>query len=80
MPVVFRYKGVRFFFFSNEGDPREPVHIHALQGDAEAKFWVRPEVAVAASRGFDRRTLAELMAVVLENRELIERRWHEYFG
>jgi hypothetical protein len=24
MPVVFRYKGVRFFFYSNEGSPREP--------------------------------------------------------
>ncbi|MGF6267191.1 hypothetical protein OKW49_008185 [Paraburkholderia youngii] len=29
MPVVFRYNGIRFFFYSNEGDPREPVHIHA---------------------------------------------------
>ncbi len=29
MPVVFRWEGIRFYFFSNEGDPREPVHIHA---------------------------------------------------
>jgi len=28
MPLVFRWKGYRFHFFSNEGDPREPVHIH----------------------------------------------------
>ena len=80
MPVVFRYNGVRYFFYSNEGSPREPVHIHAERGDAEAKFWIRPEVLVAESRGFDRRALAELAAVVLENRELIEGRWHEYFG
>ena len=80
MPVVFRYNGVRFFFFSNEGDPREPIHIHAKQGDAEAKFWLRPEVAVADSRAFDRRTLADLVRVVGENRDLIEGRWHEHFG
>ena len=80
MPVVFRYNGVRFFFYSNEGSPREPVHIHAQQGDAEAKFWLRPEVIVADSHGFDRRTLAELATVVLAHRELIEGRWHEYFG
>jgi len=49
MPVVFRYNGVRFFFYSNEGNPREPVHIHAPQGDAEAKFWLRPEVTVATA-------------------------------
>lgn len=80
MPVVFRYKGVRFFFYSNEGSPREPIHIHAQHGDAEAKFWLRPEVIVAESYGFDRRTLAELAEVVLGNRDLIEGRWHEYFG
>lgn len=28
MPVVFRWKGCKFFFFSNEGDPREALHIH----------------------------------------------------
>jgi hypothetical protein len=80
MPVVFRYNGVRFFFFSNEGSPREPIHIHAQQGDAEAKFWLRPEVTVAENFGFDRRALTELLGVVLQNRELIEGRWHEYFG
>ena len=29
MLVVFRFNGIRFHFFSNEGDPREPLHIHA---------------------------------------------------
>jgi hypothetical protein len=80
MPVVFRYNGVRFFFYSNEGSPREPVHIHAERGDCEAKFWLRPEVSVADSRGFDRGALAELLNVVRERRELIEARWHEHFG
>jgi hypothetical protein len=41
MPVVFRYKGFRFFFYSNEGNPREPVHIHARGEGGEAKFWLR---------------------------------------
>lgn len=80
MPVVFRYNGVRFFFFSNEGSPREPVHIHAEKDDAEAKFWLRPDVVVADSRGFDRRTLSELRQIVLERRDMIESRWHEHFG
>jgi hypothetical protein len=25
MPVIFRYEGYRFFFFSNEGNPLDPV-------------------------------------------------------
>ena len=38
MPVVFRYKGYRFFFYSNEGNPREPLHIHVRKGEAVAKL------------------------------------------
>ncbi|MCX7178922.1 MAG: DUF4160 domain-containing protein [Proteobacteria bacterium] len=80
MPVVFRYKGVRFHFFSNEGDPREPLHIHAVSANGEAKFWMYPEVRIAYSAGFDRRTLSEMMAVVADHREQIERAWNEHFG
>jgi hypothetical protein len=28
MPNIFQLEGYRFFFFSNEGNPREPVHEH----------------------------------------------------
>jgi hypothetical protein len=38
MPEVFRINGIKFSFFSNEGNPREPVHIHAKRGRDEAKF------------------------------------------
>ncbi|WP_277186211.1 DUF4160 domain-containing protein [Caballeronia sp. BR00000012568055] len=80
MPTVFRYKGVRFHFYSNEGNPREPLHIHASGANGEAKFWLRPNVHVASSTGFDRRTLSELLLLVEERREEIERSWNEYFG
>lgn len=80
MPVVFRYRGFRFFFYSNEGSPREPVHIHVRGSGGEAKIWLKPAVTVANSSGFDARTLAELVRVVENNSELIERSWHEYFA
>jgi len=79
MPVVLRYKGFRFFFYSNEGSPREPMHIHVMGAGGEAKFWVIPNVALAESHGFDARTLKELLDVVADNLELIERTWNEYF-
>jgi hypothetical protein len=52
MPVVFRHDGYRFHFFSNEGDPREPPHIHVTKDRPTAKFWLRPEVNVAYNKGF----------------------------
>lgn len=80
MPVVFRYKGIRFFFFSNEGEPREPVHIHVDSAEGDAKFWLQPSVTLAESYGFDARTLRELKRVVEDNADLIERAWNEYFN
>lgn len=80
MPTVFRQDGFRFIFYSNEGSPPEPVHIHVMLGDAEAKFWLAPEVTLAASADFDARTLRRLGEMVAARRKEIERAWREHFG
>ncbi|HEU0220602.1 MAG TPA: DUF4160 domain-containing protein [Paracoccaceae bacterium] len=80
MPTVFLYDGFRFFFYSNEGNPREPVHVHVRKGGAEAKFWVVPGVRLAVSHGFDARTLGLLTRVVEAQKDVIAGAWHEHFG
>jgi Domain of unknown function (DUF4160) len=80
MPVVLRIRGYRLFFYSNEGNPREPPHVHAEAGDREAKFWLRPEVRVAYNDGFNSKTLRELLRLVEVNRERIETAWRNFFG
>ena len=76
---MLRHEGFRFFFYSNEGNPREPIHIHVMRDGAEAKFWLDP-VSPARSAGFDARTLRQLAGLVAEHRDEIERAWHEHFG
>jgi len=49
--TVFLERGFRFFFYSNEGSPREPLHIHVEKDNLEAKFWLIPEVRVAYNDG-----------------------------
>jgi len=49
-------------------------------GERTAKFWVVPEVALAESYRMTSPELGELARVVRENRELIERKWNEFFG
>jgi hypothetical protein len=49
MPVVFRHEGLRYFFFSNEGVPREPRHVHVRGGGREAKIWLEPEIFIQES-------------------------------
>ena len=80
MPTVFRDRGFRFFFYSNEGSPREPVHIHVEKDGVEAKFWLLPQVRLAYNDGYDARTLRELQGMTEANRALIERTWDAYFG
>jgi hypothetical protein len=80
MPTVFRERGFRFYFYSNEGSPREPVHIHVEKDNVEAKFWLIPEVVVAYNDGYDARTLRELLAIVEGSKSRIERAWNDFFS
>jgi Domain of unknown function (DUF4160) len=80
MPVVFRHEGYRFFFFSNEGEPREPLHIHVRKGAAVAKLWLEPEPAIAGAYGLTSRELRELLDIAVANKDTIARYWNEYFG
>ncbi|MBC8167612.1 MAG: DUF4160 domain-containing protein, partial [Bryobacteraceae bacterium] len=38
MPTILYVQGWRFYFYSNEGN--EPMHVHAVKGDAECKYWL----------------------------------------
>ncbi|MBO5116749.1 MAG: DUF4160 domain-containing protein, partial [Treponema sp.] len=40
MPKVFEINGFKFFFFSNEGNPLEPCHIHVRKSGCLAKLWI----------------------------------------
>lgn len=80
MPIVFCERGFRFFFYSNECSPREPVHIHVEKDGVEAKFWLNPVVALAYNDGYRTRTVRELRGIIEANRDLIERTWNEFFG
>jgi len=79
MPVVFRDSGLRYFFFSNEGTPREAPHVHVKGGGRDAKIWLEAEVSISDSYGFNSRELADILHVVTKNRDRILRAWHDHF-
>lgn len=80
MPLVFRHGAFRVFFYSNEGSPREPMHVHVRRGRDEVKVWLEPELAVGSSFGFNAKTVSEVVELVASRREEIERAWHDHFG
>ena len=80
MPVILRFEGYRFFFFSNEGEPREPIHVHVRKGERVAKFWIEPDVSLAESYGLNSSELKKLQIVIEANRDLIKSNWNEHFS
>jgi hypothetical protein len=80
MPVVLRLDGFKFFFYTNEGRPPEPAHVHVRKAGAEAKFWLSPRVGLARNDGFDARTLRQIAGLVADHREHLERAWNEHFA
>jgi hypothetical protein len=80
MPIVFESGGFKFFFFSNEGNPREPLHIHVRKAEKMAKFWLKPHVALSESYGMTGKELRYISKVISENANLIEVTWREYFN
>jgi hypothetical protein len=80
MPTVLRFQGFRFFFYSNEGNPLEPAHIHIFKAGAEAKFWLLPDVQLARNDGFDAKSLRTITAMIIQHRDILEGAWHDYFS
>jgi len=80
MPKVFSWQGYRFHFFSNEGDPLEPCHIHVQKDKNRAKFWIEPYIYLDYNYGFTSQELNRFRKVIEENKELIRSKWDEYFN
>ena len=76
-PTVFREGGFRFFFFSRE-EPR--MHIHAICGDGEAKYWLKPEVGLARNHRLSRSQLNEVERIIKEHYDEIASAWNAHFS
>lgn len=79
MPKVFVVNGFKFFFFSNEGIPHEPCHIHVRKGNGLAKFWIYPMVRLEDSIGFTAKELRFIEEEVTKHKAEIEIAWKEFF-
>ncbi len=75
MPTVFIFFGYRFLFYSNDHDP---VHVHIVNDDCEAKYNVKP-IEQIYNHGFKKQQIAIIESVIEENVEVIIDRWEAHF-
>ncbi len=76
MPTLFIVFGYRFMFYSND---HEPIHVHVIKGDAEARFQVYPEVTLLANKGLKPAEIKLAESLVEENKETIITNWKNFF-
>ncbi len=76
-PSIFREKGYRFYFLSNE---EERTHVHVTCEQGEAKFWMKPIISLAVAYGLKPRKLSEIQKIVEEHADEINKAWQRHFG
>jgi hypothetical protein len=76
-PTVFKKKGYRFYFLSNE---EKRVHIHVTCNEGEAKFWIEPIISLADYYKLNKKKLREVQEIIEENRDEIIKAWKKHFN
>lgn len=86
MPQILRVGPYIIYFWSNENDPLEPVHVHIAEGRASAnatKLWITSSGKVILSNNNSKippRVLNRLIRVIEANSAAIIEKWLNYFG
>lgn len=75
MPTIFEIFGLRFFFFS---DDHNPVHVHVVKGDDDAKIQIEPEIQLIYNHGLKARDLRRALELAEMYKDEIISVWHEY--
>ncbi len=86
MPQVFRAGPYWVYFWSNEGDPIEPVHVHVSQGAPvpnATKFWITSTgkcLLANNASGINRRVLVNIGRIIEARVEEVLTKWDAHFG
>ncbi len=86
MPQIFRIGSYIVYFWSNENEPLEPVHVHIAEGKASVnatKIWItsagKALLCNNASQ-IPQKELNNLIRVIEANGSFIVNKWYAHFG
>ena len=86
MPQILRIGPYSIYFWSNEGDPLEPIHVHVSEGRASAtatKIWITSTGKTILSNNNSKipeKILKRLMRMITANSSDIMDEWLNRFG
>ena len=76
MPTILKIDGFRFFFFSNEHNPK---HIHIEKADAYVRIELNT-LKVTDSYNLNSKDIKKLVELVKQNNNILKGAWDEYFN
>lgn len=86
MPQIFRIGSYIIYFWANENDPLEPIHVHIAEGKATAnstKVWLTSSghaLLCNNNSQIPKRELRNIMRVIEANSKTIIDKWYQFFG
>jgi hypothetical protein len=77
MPTILILFGLKFRIYVRD---HEPVHVHVISQDGEAKFKVDEEVKLMDNKGMKPKDIKLAESIIEENKELIKKEWIKIYG
>ena len=56
------------------------MHVHVQSAEAEAKFWMEPQIELAANFGFPAREVGRILKLLEERQDEIRKAWHRHLS
>ncbi len=86
MPQVFRIGAYIVYFWANENEPLEPVHVHVIKGVPgcnATKIWITKAgkcLLCNNNSQIPARTLRNIMDIIDARSQDVLNKWYEFFG
>lgn len=86
MPQVFKIGSYWVYFWSNENEPIEPIHVHVAQGSPTAnatKIWITKAGKCFLCNNNSKipdKTLRNIMRIIEARSNEVSQKWYNFFG
>ncbi len=86
MPQIFKIGSYWVFFWANENEPLEPVHVHVSQGAPRPnapKVWITSRgkcVPAGKQTEIPDRVFRNIMAIIEARSDEVIAKWKDFFG
>lgn len=86
MPQIFKIGAYIIYFWSNENEPLEPIHVHIAEGRATAnatKVWITSSgnaLLCNNASNIPQKTLRNILRFIEANSRTIIMKWYSHFN